>query len=201
MKLHELTPNPGATHRRKRVARGISAGQGKTAGRGTKGQGARKGGGPSQYFQGGNLPFFRKLPFKRGFSPLVRTRSQEVNLDQLTDLPKGTLITPELLAEAGLIRSAVKPVKILGRGDITSAITIRVQRVSAGAKTKIEAAGGKVEAWEAAPQAGASKQPVEKKTAGKKAAAKKAPAHKTAEKKTTEKKAADKKADVQETRE
>ena len=104
MKLHDLIPNAGSTHRRKRVARGISAGQGKTAGRGTKGQGARQGGGPSQYFQGGNLPFFRKLPFKRGFSPLTRVRYQEVNLDQLTDLPKGTVITPELLVEAGLVK-------------------------------------------------------------------------------------------------
>jgi large subunit ribosomal protein L15 len=129
MKLHELKPNPGATHRRKRVARGISAGQGKTAGRGTKGQGARQGGGPSQYFQGGNLPFFRKLPFKRGFSPLSSVRYQEVNLDQLTELPKGTVITPELLAEAGLVRSGGQPVAVLGRGEIQSAITVRVQKV------------------------------------------------------------------------
>jgi large subunit ribosomal protein L15 len=178
MKLHELKPNAGATHRRRRVARGISAGQGKTAGRGTKGQGARQGGGPSQYFQGGNLPFFRKLPFKRGFSPLVRTRYQEVNLDQLTDLPKGTVITPELLAEAGMVRNAGQPVVVLGRGEIKSAITVRVQKVSGGAKTKIEAAGGKVEVWEtpkpeaAKPEAGTPK-PGKKKTV-KKAAVKKA---------------------------
>jgi large subunit ribosomal protein L15 len=178
MKLHELIPNAGSTHRRKRVARGISAGQGKTAGRGTKGQGARQGGGPSQYFQGGNLPFFRKLPFKRGFSPLTRVRYQEVNLDQLTDLPKGTVVTPELLIEAGLVRNAGQPVVVLGRGEIKSAITVRVERVSAGAKKKIEAAGGKVEAWEAPtpeaakPDAEAPKP--EKKKAVKKAAVKKA---------------------------
>ncbi|MBN2084756.1 MAG: 50S ribosomal protein L15 [Anaerolineales bacterium] len=175
MKLHELAPNAGSTHRRKRVARGISAGQGKTAGRGTKGQGARQGGGPSQYFQGGNLPFFRKLPFKRGFSPLTRVRYQEINLDQLTDLPKGTVVTPELLAEAGLVSKAGQPVAVLGRGELKSAITVRVQKVSGGAKTKIEAAGGKVEAWEALkpeavkPETGAPK-PVKKK-AVKKAAA------------------------------
>jgi large subunit ribosomal protein L15 len=169
MKLHELIPNAGATHRRKRVARGISAGQGKTAGRGTKGQGARQGGGPSQYFQGGNLPFFRKLPFKRGFSPLTRVRYQEINLDQLTDLPKGTVVTPELLIEAGLVKNAGQPVVVLGRGEITSAITVRVQKVSGGAKKKIEAAGGIVEAWEAPkpeaakPDTGASK-PEKKKT-------------------------------------
>jgi large subunit ribosomal protein L15 len=178
MKLHELKPNAGATHRRRRVARGISAGQGKTAGRGTKGQGARQGGGPSQYFQGGNLPFFRKLPFKRGFTPLSGVRYQEVNLDQLADLPKGTVVTPELLAEAGMVRNAGQPVAVLGRGEIKSVITVRVQKVSGGAKTKIEAAGGKVEIWEAPkpeaakPDADAPK-PEKKKTV-KKAAVKKA---------------------------
>jgi large subunit ribosomal protein L15 len=178
MKLHDLIPNAGSTHRRKRVARGISAGQGKTAGRGTKGQGARQGGGPSQYFQGGNLPFFRKLPFKRGFSPLTRVRYQEVNLDQLTDLPKGTVITPELLVEAGLVKSGGQPVVVLGRGEIKSAITVRVQKVSGGAKAKIEAAGGKVEAREApkpeAVQPEADSPKPEKKKAVKKAAVKKA---------------------------
>ena len=182
MKLQDLVPNAGSTHRRKRVARGISAGQGKTAGRGTKGQGARQGGGPSQYFQGGNLPFFRKLPFKRGFSPLTRVHYQEVNLDQLTDLPKGTVVTPELLTEAGLVRNAGQPVAVLGRGEIKSAITVRVQKVSGGAKTKIEKAGGTVEAWEAPkpedakPEAEAPKP--EKKKAVKKAAAKKTVAKK-----------------------
>jgi large subunit ribosomal protein L15 len=148
MKLHELKPNPGATHRRKRMARGISAGQGKTAGRGTKGQGARQGGGPSQYFQGGNLPFFRKLPFKRGFSPLSRVKYQEINLDALVELPKGSVVTPEFLAEQGLISDVKKPVAVLGRGEIKTALTVRVQKVSGGAKTKIEAAGGKIEEWQ-----------------------------------------------------
>ena len=150
MKLHELGPNPGATRRRKRVARGIAAGQGKTAGRGTKGQGARQGGGPSQYFQGGNLPFFRKLPFKRGFSPLSRVRYQEVNLDALTELPKGAVVTPEFLAEKGLIADTRRPVAVLGRGEIKAALTVRVQKVSGGARKKIEAAGGTVEEWKAA---------------------------------------------------
>jgi large subunit ribosomal protein L15 len=150
MKLHELKPNPGAKHRRKRVARGIAAGQGKTAGRGTKGQGARQGGGPSQYFQGGNLPFFRKLPFKRGFSPLSRVRYQEVNLDALTELPKDAVVTPEFLAEKGLIADTRQPVAVLGRGRIKTALTVRVQKVSGGARTKIEAAGGKVEEWKPA---------------------------------------------------
>lgn len=187
MKLHELAPNEGASHRRKRVARGYSAGQGKTAGRGTKGQGARQGGGPSPYFQGGNLPFFRKLPFKRGFSPLSRLRYQEVNLDQLTDLPKDTVVTPDLLAKAGLVRSAEQPVAVLGRGEIKSAVTIRVHKVSGGAKAKIEAAGGKVEAWKEA----VKKDPV------KKAPVKKEPAKKKTAKKGTAKKATVKKGTVQ----
>jgi large subunit ribosomal protein L15 len=148
MKLHDLQPNPGSTHRKKRVGRGISAGQGKTAGRGTKGQGARQGGGPSIYFQGGNLPFFRRLPFKRGFSPLKRTVYAEINLDRLADLPKGSVVTPDFLAEKGLLADAKLPVAILGRGEIKTALTVRVQKVSGGARTKIEAAGGKVEEWQ-----------------------------------------------------
>jgi len=148
MKLHELTPNPGSTHRRKRVARGISAGQGKTAGRGTKGQGARQGGGPSLYFQGGNLPFFRRLPFKRGFTPLLKTNYREVNLDLLAEFPKGTVITPEFLVEQGLLPDPKRPVAILGRGEVKVPLTVRVQKVSGGARAKIEAAGGKVEEWE-----------------------------------------------------
>jgi large subunit ribosomal protein L15 len=149
MKLHELKPNRGATHRRKRIARGISAGQGKTAGRGTKGQGARQGGGPSLYFQGGNLPFFRRLPFKRGFTPLVEKDFREVNLERLTEFPKGSVITPEFLAEQGVLPDPKRPVAILGRGEIKVALTVRVQKVSGGARAKIEAAGGKVEEWEA----------------------------------------------------
>jgi large subunit ribosomal protein L15 len=149
MKLHELTPNPGSTHRRKRVARGISAGQGKTAGRGTKGQGARQGGGPSLYFQGGNLPFFRRLPFKRGFTSVTkRVNYREVNLDLLAEFPKGTEITPEFLVEKGLLLDPKRPVAILGRGEVKVALTVRVQKVSGGARAKIEAAGGKVEEWE-----------------------------------------------------
>lgn len=150
MKLHELQPNPGSTHRKKRVGRGISAGQGKTAGRGTKGQGARQGGGPSVYFQGGNLPFFRRLPFKRGFSPLHRANYAEVNLDRLAELPKDAVVTPEFLAEKGLVADAKRPVAILGRGEIKVALTVRVQKVTGGARTKIEAAGGKVEEWQPA---------------------------------------------------
>jgi large subunit ribosomal protein L15 len=148
MKLHELKPNEGATRNKKRVGRGISAGQGKTAGRGTKGQGSRQGGGPSLYFQGGNLPFFRRLPFKRGFTPLVSHRYNEVNLDRLASIPAGTVVTPEFLTEHNLVSKPELPVAILGRGEITVAITVRVQKVTSGARVKILAAGGKIEEWE-----------------------------------------------------
>ncbi len=150
MKLHDLKPNEGAKKPVKRVGRGISAGQGKTAGRGTKGQGARAGGGTRLYHQGGNLPFFRRLPFKRGvgFTPFNRVVYNEVNIDQLKDFPKGSVITPEALVEARLIRDQRKPVAILGRGEVKVALKVRVQRVTKGARAKIEAAGGSVEVIE-----------------------------------------------------
>lgn len=148
MKLHDLTPNPGSRKRRKRVGRGIAAGQGKTAGRGTKGQGSRSGEGGHLYRQGGNLPFFRRLPFMRGegFTPPNQVEFNEVNLDQLADAFKaGADVTPEALAGARLLRDPRNPVVILGRGEVKVALKVRVHRVSAGAKSKIEAAGGSVE--------------------------------------------------------
>ncbi len=150
MKLHDLKPNAGSTHRKKRVGRGTAAGQGKTAGRGTKGQGARQGGGPGLYFQGGNLPFFRRLPFKRGFDPLDRVEYNEINVEALASLPAGTQVTPETLAGLGMLSRPELPVVILGRGDVKVALTIRVQRISKGARAKIEAAGGTVEEFSAA---------------------------------------------------
>lgn len=148
MKLHDLVPNPGSKKDRKRVGRGISAGQGKTAGRGTKGQGSRSGEGGNLYRQGGNLPFFRRLPFMRGqgFTPLNRIEYNEVNLDQLSEAFKANAeVTPEALEKARLLRDARNPVVILGRGELKVALTVRVHRVSAGAKAKIEKAGGTVE--------------------------------------------------------
>ncbi|MGA2821158.1 MAG: 50S ribosomal protein L15 [Anaerolineales bacterium] len=145
MKQHELKAKPGATHRRKRVGRGIAAGQGKTAGRGTKGQGARQGGGPSVYFQGGNLPFFRRLPFKRGFTPLQRVEYSEINLEALEEVPSGFLVTPQSLVGLGLVKDVNKPVVILGRGEVKGALKVQVQRISASARAKLEAAGGTVE--------------------------------------------------------
>jgi large subunit ribosomal protein L15 len=149
MKLHDLKPNEGKTKNRKRVGRGIAAGQGKTAGRGIKGQKSRAGGGTPLYHEGGNLPSFRKLPFKRGFTPPNRVTFNEINLDQLVDFPADSEITPETLDQARLLRSLENPVVILGRGDLKVALKVRVHRVSAGARSKIEAAGGSVEIIEA----------------------------------------------------
>jgi large subunit ribosomal protein L15 len=148
MKLHDLVPNPGSKKNRKRVGRGISAGQGKTAGRGTKGQGSRSGSGGKLYRQGGNLPFFRRLPFMRGkgFTPPNQVEYNEVNLDQLNEVFKAESdVTPESLEAARLLRDVRNPVVILGRGDLNVALNIRVHRVSASAKAKIEKAGGSVE--------------------------------------------------------
>ncbi len=145
MKLHELKPNDGSTKKRKRVGRGTSAGQGKTAGRGMKGQGARAGGGTRLYHQGGNLPFFRRLPFKRGFTPLNQVTYNEVNLDQLEGFKAKSKINPETLNEARLLRKPENPVVILGRGEVKVALKVSAHRVTKGAREKIEAAGGSVE--------------------------------------------------------
>ena len=145
MKLHDLRPNEGKKKSRKRVGRGIAAGQGKTAGRGTKGQGARSGGGKGLYFQGGNLPFYRRLPFKRGFTPPNRVTYNEVNLDQLEGFRANSEVSPETLDEARLIRNLDNPVVVMGRGEIKKALKVKVHRVTKGAQKKIEAAGGSVE--------------------------------------------------------
>ena|SRR5512138_3627482 len=148
MKLHELKPNEGSKKNRKRVGRGISAGQGKTAGRGTKGQGSRAGSGGNLYRQGGNLPFYRRLPFIRGegFTPPNQVTYNEVNLDQLSESFKANAeVNPESLAAAHLLRDPRNPVVVLGRGEISVALKVRAHRISAGAKEKIEKAGGSVE--------------------------------------------------------
>lgn len=149
MKLHDLRPDKGATRPRKRVGRGISAGQGKTAGRGTKGQGARSGGGKGAYFEGGQLPLVRRLPFKRGFTNIFRVEYQEVNLESLARVfSDGETITPQTLAAKGLIKKADEPVVILGDGDLNARLTVSAHRFSKSAQEKIEAAGGSVQTLE-----------------------------------------------------
>src|SRR5690606_18192726 len=146
MKLNDLGPNEGSKKSRKRVGRGISAGQGKTAGRGTKGQGARSGGGKGAYFEGGQLPLARRLPFKRGFTNIRRVEYKAVNLDRLAEFEfGGETVTLEMMAAIGLIKKTSDRVVILGDGELSEAITIQAHRFSATAKEKIEAAGGKAE--------------------------------------------------------
>jgi large subunit ribosomal protein L15 len=146
MNLNDLKPNLDKKQR-KRVGRGISAGQGKTAGRGTKGEGSRTGTGGRLYRQGGNLPFFRRLPFVRGkgFTPPYEVDFNEINLDQLVSFTADMEITPETLQKASLLRDPRNPVAILGRGELKTAFKVRVHRVTKTAKAKIEAAGGSVE--------------------------------------------------------
>lgn len=146
MKLHDLRPDPGARKKRKRVGRGISAGQGKTAGRGTKGQNARSGGGKGPYFEGGQLPLARRLPFKRGFTNINKITYKPVNLGRLAEFDfGGEAVTPEILVEVGLLKKASDPVVILGDGEVVVALTVKAHRFSKSAKEKIEAAGGSVE--------------------------------------------------------
>ncbi len=147
MQLHDLKPNVGSKKNRKRIGRGHASGSGKTAGRGTKGQNARSGGGVRPYHQGGNLPFYRKLPFLRGegFTPINRIEYTVINLDKLASFKANEEVTPESLVAAKVIRNAKKPVKILGEGDVKVPLKIRVHKVSDSARAKIEKAGGSIE--------------------------------------------------------
>jgi len=146
MKLHDLRPNDGSKKKRKRVGRGIAAGQGKTAGRGTKGQGARSGGGKGIYFEGGQLPLARRLPYKRGFTNINKVYYKPVNLKSLAEFDfEGVDITPEVMSVVGLIKKPTDPVVVLGDGDLDVALTVKAHRFSASAKEKIEAAGGTIE--------------------------------------------------------
>ena len=145
MKLNDLRPNKGKTKKRKRVGRGIAAGQGKTAGRGYKGQGARSGGGKGPYFEGGQLPLVRRLPFKRGFTNINKIYYKPVNVGTLARFEAGTSVDSELLSEYGIIKKASVPVVILGDGELDVALKVRAHRFSTNARQKIEEAGGTVE--------------------------------------------------------
>ena len=145
MKLHDLKPTEGSKKKRRRVGRGISAGQGKTAGRGTKGQNSRTGGGVKPYFEGGQLPLVRRVPHTRGFKNIWRVNYEVVNLGTLEiKFDAGAEVTPEALVDRGLIQH-VEHVKVLGNGALSKVLTVKAHAFSASAKEKIAAAGGTAE--------------------------------------------------------
>ncbi|WP_430536174.1 50S ribosomal protein L15 [Listeria rocourtiae] len=144
MKLHELKPAEGSRKERNRVGRGMSSGNGKTSGRGHKGQKARSGGGVRLGFEGGQLPLFRRIP-KRGFTNINRKEYAVVNIDVLNRFEDGTEVTPELLIETGIVRNAKSGIKILSEGTIEKKLTVKANKFSSAAKEAIEAAGGKTE--------------------------------------------------------
>jgi len=146
--LDDLRPNKGANTSKRRVGRGPGSGSGKTAGRGTKGQNARSGGGVRPGFEGGQLPIQQRMPYKRGFTNVWATSWETVNVGRIAELDVDGPITPEVLAEAGLIRSTRFPVKILGSGELTSAVTVKAHAFSKSAQALIEQAGGTVETLE-----------------------------------------------------
>lgn len=144
MKLHELKPAEGSRKERNRVGRGIGSGNGKTSGRGHKGQKARSGGGVRPGFEGGQTPLFQRLP-KRGFTNINRKEFAVVNLDVLNRFDEGTEVTPELLIETGVVRNVKSGIKILANGNIEKKLVVKANKFSSAAKEAIEAAGGKTE--------------------------------------------------------
>lgn len=144
MKLHELKPAEGSTHAPKRLGRGVGSGHGKTSGKGHKGQNSRAGGGVRPGFEGGQNPLFRRMP-KRGFNNISRKNIVALNVRDLERFENGTVVTIESLLESGLIKAVKDGVKILATGELTKALTIRMEKVSPAAAQKIIAAGGKVE--------------------------------------------------------
>jgi large subunit ribosomal protein L15 len=146
MRLNDLRPAPGSTKSRKRVGRGPSSGHGKTSGKGHKGQHARSGGGKRAGFEGGQMPLYRRIP-KRGFLPYGgKTEYAVVNLKSLASFEAGSVVDPDGLVKAGLVKNGQRGlVKILGAGDIEHALTVKAHAVSAGARQKIEARGGRIE--------------------------------------------------------
>lgn len=148
--LNQLRPPPGAKRKRKRVGRGNASGHGTYAGRGMKGQKARAGPGIRPYFQGGQLPLTKRLPQKRGFTNIFRTEYEIVGVGKLRAFEPGSVVDPQVLRQAGLVKSRQRPVKILGDGSLDRALTVRAHGFSASGRQKIEAVGGKVEVIEVA---------------------------------------------------
>lgn len=144
MKLHELKPAEGSRKERNRVGRGIGSGNGKTSGKGHKGQNARSGGGVRPGFEGGQNPLFRRLP-KRGFTNINRKEYAIVNLDALNRFEDGAEVTPALLVETGVVSNEKSGIKILGNGTVNVKLTVKAHKFSASAKEAIENAGGSIE--------------------------------------------------------
>jgi large subunit ribosomal protein L15 len=145
MKLHELMPSDGARKDRKRVGRGNGSGHGTFSGKGQKGQKARSGGGVNPRFEGGQSPLVLRLPYKRGFHNPFKKQFYIVNVETLEGFDAGTEVTPQALVEAGIIRDSEQMVKLLGGGEISKALTIKLHTWSQSAQQKIEAAGGTLE--------------------------------------------------------
>ena len=144
MKLNELSPAPGSVKKSFRVGRGNGSGAGKTAGKGHKGQKARSGGGVRPGFEGGQMPLQRRVP-KRGFVNIFATQYVAINVDQLNRFEDGSVVDEAAIVGAGLVKNTRDGIKILGRGELTKKLTVKVAAFSKGAKSKIEAAGGKAE--------------------------------------------------------
>ncbi|MXQ54634.1 50S ribosomal protein L15 [Shimazuella alba] len=144
MKLNELQPAPGSRKESRRVGRGTGSGSGKTSGRGHKGQNARSGGGVRPGFEGGQNPIYRRLP-KRGFTSPNRKEYAIVNLDTLSRFDEGTVVTPELLTELGIVKDMKSGLKILGNGELSVKLTVKAHKFSDTAAEKIRAAGGATE--------------------------------------------------------
>ena len=144
MQQHELRPPAGAKRARRRVGRGDSSGYGSFAGRGMKGQKSRSGGGVRPGFEGGQLPLSKKLPFVRGFTNIFRVEYNVVNVSSLAVFDAHSNVNPAVLGDAGIVRNANKPIKILGRGEIDVPLTVAAHKFSASARQKIQAAGGTV---------------------------------------------------------
>ncbi len=145
MKLHDLKPAEGSTHRKKRVGRGYGSGKGKTSGKGMMGQKSRSGPGPYRTFEGGQNRLVKRMPFRRGFTNIFRVDYEVVNVGRLAEWPTDVAVTPETLLVSRTVRRKTMPVKILGDGELTKALTVKAHKFSSSARAKIEAAGGTVE--------------------------------------------------------
>ena len=144
MKLHELHPAEGSTTAGKRLGRGVGSGLGKTSGKGHKGAKARSGGGKRPGFEGGQMPLYRRVP-KKGFTNIFGTDYETINVEALEVFENDTVVTEELLIEAGIIHNSKDGLKVLGNGDLTKKLTVKAAKFTASAKEKIEAVGGSAE--------------------------------------------------------